>query len=107
MLIISRKRNESILIGEDIKLTNVKIKGNLTHIGIEAPIEVKILRGEIARDQKNLEDRSQDVGGKFSSKPEGHQYRAVNEMTDYVQPMNAVNIGYSDSGSQIPVNYLS
>ena len=42
-----RKCEESIMIGDDIKLKILKITGNQVHIGIEAPREVKIYRKEI------------------------------------------------------------
>lgn len=48
MLVLSRKRNESILIGESITLTVVEIRGNRVKLGIAAPTEVPVLREEIA-----------------------------------------------------------
>ena len=48
MLILSRKAEQEILIGEDIKLTVVRIEGNRVRIGISAPREVPVLRGELA-----------------------------------------------------------
>jgi carbon storage regulator len=49
MLVISRKVDETITIGDDIKLTVVSIKGNQVKIGIEAPVELKVWR-DIWRD---------------------------------------------------------
>lgn len=48
MLVLSRKINDTIIIGDNIKLQVVKIKGNTVRLGIEAPVDVKILRGELA-----------------------------------------------------------
>ena len=52
MLVLSRKINEKIMIGENIVLTIVKIDRNQVRIGIEAPGNVPIYREEIiaARD---------------------------------------------------------
>jgi carbon storage regulator CsrA len=48
MLVLTRKENEQILIGDDIKITLVKIRGKGVRVGIEAPREVRVVRGELA-----------------------------------------------------------
>ncbi len=48
MLVLTRKANEQILIGDDIKITLVRVRGNSVRIGIEAPREVRVVRGELA-----------------------------------------------------------
>ena len=48
MLVLSRKLNQSIVVGDNIKIHVLKISGNSIRIGIEAPNDVKILRGELA-----------------------------------------------------------
>jgi len=47
MLVLSRKLNQSIMIGDDIELTIVDVKGDQVRLGIAAPREVAILRKEI------------------------------------------------------------
>lgn len=47
MLILARKENQSIMIGEDIEITILNIKGDHAKIGIKAPIDVKVYRKEI------------------------------------------------------------
>ena len=47
MLVLTRKIGEEILIGDDIKITLVRVKGNGVRIGIEAPRDVAVLRGEL------------------------------------------------------------
>lgn len=51
MLVLSRKLGETIMIGNDVKLTVVEVKGNRIKLGIEAPREYQVLRGEIADNQ--------------------------------------------------------
>lgn len=48
MLVLSRKKNESIIIDGQIKIEVLKVKGNTIRLGISAPKEVKVLRGELA-----------------------------------------------------------
>jgi carbon storage regulator len=53
MLVLTRNEGQSILIGEDIKLTIVSAKGAQVRFGIEAPRDVTILREEVSkRDEK-------------------------------------------------------
>jgi carbon storage regulator len=47
MLVLSRKPNQQILIGDDIRVTVVGIRGNQVRLGIEAPDAVKIYREEL------------------------------------------------------------
>ncbi len=47
MLILARKENQSIMIGDDIEVTIVSIKGDHIKIGINAPNDVKVYRKEI------------------------------------------------------------
>ena len=47
MLVLTRKLNERIRIGEDIEIVVVALTGNRVKIGIEAPRDVKVLRGEL------------------------------------------------------------
>lgn len=48
MLVLNRKSEEQILIGNGICVKVLSVKGNTVRIGIEAPEEVTILRGELA-----------------------------------------------------------
>ena len=47
MLALSRKENESIMIGNEIEITVLEIKGDQVKIGIKAPKNVSIYREEI------------------------------------------------------------
>jgi len=47
MLVLSRKEGERISIGDNITLIVSKVSGNRVTIGIEAPRDVKVVRGEL------------------------------------------------------------
>lgn len=49
MLVLSRRPNETIKIGDDIELKIIEVKGDVVRIGIEAPKSVDILRGELVQ----------------------------------------------------------
>ena len=53
MLILARKENEEILLGNDIKVVVVSISKITVKLGIEAPRNTMILRSELANDIKN------------------------------------------------------
>lgn len=52
MLVLSRKRNESIVINSDITITVVDIRGDKIRIGIEAPKDVPVDRLEVHEAKK-------------------------------------------------------
>jgi carbon storage regulator len=55
MLVLSRREGQKLIIG-DIILTVTKLKGNTVQLGIEAPQEVKILRGELENKEESKHD---------------------------------------------------
>ena len=55
MLVLSRKAEESMFIGDDIKITILDIRGGQVRIGITAPQDIKIHREEVY-DRINKED---------------------------------------------------
>lgn len=47
MLVISRNLNETINIGEDVKIVVLSVQGNRVRIGIDAPREIPVHRKEV------------------------------------------------------------
>ena len=47
MLILSRKINEKIIIGEEISVSIIEIRGDQVRIGVDAPKTVKVFRQEV------------------------------------------------------------
>ena len=53
MLIITRKKGQSIMIGDDIEITVSKLEDGSVKLGINAPKEMSILRKELYEEVKN------------------------------------------------------
>jgi len=66
MLVLARKVNEKILIGDDIEIIVVGVAGDNVRIGIKAPQDVKILRSEVyeevQKQNKEAASKIQDQG---------------------------------------------
>jgi len=61
MLVLSRKKNESIIINDHITVTVIEIRGDKVRLGIEAPKDVTVHRREVYEAiQKQAKDR--DLG---------------------------------------------
>ena len=73
MLVLSRKRSESIVINENIVITVVEVRGDKVRLGIEAPREVPIHRSEVhdaIRTEPTAAEES-DAGAAAVTTPEG------------------------------------
>ena len=55
MLVLSRKVGEKLVIDGNITVQIVKIQGNRITVGIEAPADVKVLRGELTQAKPKLQ----------------------------------------------------
>lgn len=60
MLVLSRQRDESIFIGDNIKITVVDIRGDKVRLGIEAPTEIPVHRQEV---YEAIQRENQRTGG--------------------------------------------
>ena len=59
MLVLSRKIGEEIVVGDDVKLVINRISGNRVTIGISAPSEVRIIRGELEPIVNSFRDQNE------------------------------------------------
>ena len=53
MLILSRKINERIMIGDDISISVIEVRGDQVRIGVDAPKNVKVFRQEVYDEIRN------------------------------------------------------
>ena len=67
MLVLSRKRDQRIMIGNNVRLTVVDVRGDTVQLGIEAPKEIPVYREEI---YKSIQEANQDALDQKMPKPE-------------------------------------
>jgi len=61
MLVLSRKKNESIVINDDITIVVVEIRGDKVRLGVEAPKEVPVHRREVYDAIKRSEKENNSI----------------------------------------------
>ena len=73
MLVLSRQRDESIIIGDNVIVTIVDVRGDKVRLGIEAPREVSVHRREvyeaIQRENQQAAQIRLDDARRISNKP--------------------------------------
>ena len=66
MLILSRKTNQKIRVGDSIEITVIEVRGDQVKIGVEAPRSVKVFREEIS-DEIHRENKAALATGNIDS----------------------------------------
>jgi carbon storage regulator len=64
MLVLTRKQNESIMIGDSVEVTVIEVKGEQVKLGITAPKDIKVHRKEVylAIQRENIDASRADIG---------------------------------------------
>jgi len=78
MLVLSRQRDESIIIGDDIQITVVDIRGDKVRLGITAPPHIPVHRREIYEairresltGQRGTDGKVESLANRHDEKPE-------------------------------------
>ena len=85
MLILTRRINETLNIGDDVQVTVLGIKGNQVRIGINAPRDVPVHREEIYQRIKR-EERMNEGGGESQEADDDyssdHDHRGADYFSD-------------------------
>ena len=67
MLVLSRKKSESIVINDDVVITVIEVRGDKVRLGIDAPRHVPVHRKEVAEAiQSQLSERKPEGSGHAS-----------------------------------------
>lgn len=67
MLVLSRQRDETIIIGDDIEITIVDIRGEKVRLGISAPSHISVHRKEVYEAIKRASQAAGDAEGHVAS----------------------------------------
>jgi carbon storage regulator CsrA len=95
MLVLARKAQETIQIGDDITISIVRIKGRTVRVGIEAPEDLRVIRGELASrnddgnkpDDPTSDSAANDGGGGYT-----RARRASRQRRQPVSPLSTQHI---------------
>ena len=82
MLVLTRKQSETIQIGDSITITVLRMKGKAVRLGIKAPHDLNVIRGELAFEQPEEqaseiqaeESNTVDAGAKSKSRNIGARH---------------------------------
>ena len=87
MLVLSRKLQQEIVIGDEVTVTVLSVKGNTVRLGINAPKDVRVLRGELPRNVESAKTKTDEV----SAGPAPANKRVVDN-----RQIGEVTVVYSD-----------
>jgi carbon storage regulator len=76
MLVLSRQRDETIMIGDNIQITVVDIRGDKVRLGIVAPIEIPVHRKEVYEAIQRENRNASNLEPKDLAKVSGENSRA-------------------------------
>jgi carbon storage regulator len=90
MLVLSRQRDESIMIGDDVEIIIVDVRGDKVRLGITAPKEIPVHRREIydaiQREKKEKEQAPEPSNGEPKAAPEAKESKADEEQESPEKP---------------------
>ena len=79
MLVLQRQRNETIMIGHDIKIVVVEVRGGIVRLGIEAPQDVDVHRLEVYNAIQRT--KQNEINAKIKAAQEEERER-ISQLTD-------------------------
>ncbi len=79
MLVLTRKSNQSIMIGDDIEVSVLSIMGEKVRIGIQAPRDVPVFRREVYLE---IQQERRNLGNEGDGDTRGDVDRALQRLSD-------------------------
>ena len=79
MLVLTRKSNQSIMIGDDIEVSVLSIMGEKVRIGIQAPRDIPVFRKEVYL--SILREKMSTHGGQPDGRAAGRVHRALDKLS--------------------------
>ena len=104
MLVLSRKKNEKIIIGGNIEVTIVELNGNRVRLGIDAPTEISVHRSEVyeAIQKEMKENYGSNLEGKVGE--DIRKFRGCLESGEYASAYRELTqSSYVPSGDEINI----
>jgi carbon storage regulator len=77
MLVLTRKSNQSIMIGDDIEVSVLSIMGEKVRIGIQAPRDIPVFRKEVYLE---IQQERNGAAGAHSEDPRGEVNEALRKL---------------------------
>lgn len=75
LLVLTRKTNQSIMIGDDVEITILSVTGDKVRIGIEAPREIGIYRREVYESRNGEQPAAAEAGSAPAADGQGGRSR--------------------------------
>ncbi len=85
MLVLTRKTNQSIMIGDEIEVSVLAVSRDKIRLGISAPKDVPVFRKEVYESIKG-DEASQDGGSRSGNSPSADSDAAVETVLDGASP---------------------
>ena len=109
MLVLTRKTKQQIKIGNDVVITILQVRGQTVRVGIEAPRETRVVRGEIAHLPHEQADQPVAAGAEVQPASRTVAERLVSEALSQA-PRTTADYrasGWADDASRNPLGRLS
>ncbi|MBI4977263.1 MAG: carbon storage regulator CsrA [Spirochaetes bacterium] len=94
MLVLSRKINQSIVIGDNIEIVIIDIKGENIKVGIHAPKDVKVFRKEI---YEEIERANKEAAARMDTE-------AIKNLGGFLKAGEIQKAGAAGEGGTVPKN---
>ena len=72
MLVLSRQKDESIMVGDDVEITIVDVRGDKVRLGISAPRSISVHRKEVYEAIQREKEEAEQGQGQENSKAKAH-----------------------------------